>query len=1436
MEEEMQRNSDKGDDFTFTDSNQTSQTKPDEPRTVVEETWKSIHDEGQHFRQATGGDLHIDGTKAELLSHDQEDKTDGKQEKSIFGNTECSICSVCKSRRPDSGWKKDFSYIELQVATDEFSITNSLSEGECGSTFKGQLDCQLKIVVKQHRLTDAQVEKQMMSQVQLILKARHKNVAMLLGSSIEESQLLAVYEYACNGSLDKHLSKNSCRPLSWGKRVKIAVGVSMGLNKKVHKDKSLVYAAPECLENWKLTAKTDVYSFGMVLLELITGQRATDKISGEKNLVEWAKPLLGTKKYPQLVDPAIGTSYEEEQLHWLAQVTEKCLKKNPKERLSMNMVVSELRGIIESEEGCVTVDFSPEISRSTCGISDITSTQGQKIPDELTEEKRIKSCHYGEMWNPELAIENNDMLCHKKADHLSHGVEKSVGKEKRTNHMVALTKVDTLDLDQGQSSFIKNETIMGQIAADRKGDLMNRHQGEVILDSSKSFLCSICKSRRSHVGNQRDFTYNELEAATDIFSFQNSLSEGGNGPIFRGILDCKLKIAIKMHRITSSREEEIFKSEAQLLTKAIHKNVVMLLGSCTDKNQQILVYEFACNGSLDQHLSGGSCRSLTWRERVKVAIGASRGLKYLHDINIIHGSIKPSNILLTHEFEPLLGDFGLGKGKLELKSHKDKNVSSEYTAPEYLEKGKLSTKTDVYSFGVVLLELISGRRATDKLSGGKSFVQWAKPLLGGKKYAQLVDTKISSSCKEDQLRWLIQVIEQCLRKNPKRRSSMNMVVSALQDIEDTDGLCAIEDSSPEKSYIPPCAPDMTCSQGQTKVDQNSWKQEQIESIPYEMERSLRSIVRKNDLIGSRNVHQLRQDGEEISNDHMMCRTKTDQISQAQEGTGGSLQIEKRGTILTNMGSQIASENCNEELMQGSLRGDSLDGCNIRVMLEDSKSSVCSICKSKRPHFGGHKDFSYNELHVATEGFSIKNSLTEGVYGPSFRGQLNCKLKIVVKQLQMTSSQEEKIFKSEVQFLSKARHENVVMLLGSCIDKTKMLIVYENACNGSLDHHLSGQTGRLLTWRERVKIAIGFSRGLKYLHENNTIHGSIKPSNILITHVFEARVGDFGFGKSKNELKNWHKNKNVENIGYEAPELLDSGKFSTQTDVYSLGVVLLELITGHRVIDKVSGQKSLIEWAKPLLRGMNYPQLVDPKLSSSCDDQELFSLVQVIEKCLRKNPKERLTMNMVISALPCIVDNKPLVTEDPITVKPHFKRPLKDESISQDIKVSPQADNLEVIKVTEDPIIEKPQSNRLLLDESSSQDIEVSPQAANLEVIPVIKDPGKEKPRSGLTVQDESSGQELKGSQENNLSDVSQERQKNETCSRDNKVTNVYPESTEHMACAGSNGEPQETGRLGHKIHQVNQRRISYGGAKIFFLDGAKEYIVDEQFFRFGNFL
>nr|KYP59971.1 putative serine/threonine-protein kinase RLCKVII [Cajanus cajan] len=202
----------------------------------------------------------------------------------------------------------------------------------------------------------------------------------------------------------------------------------------------------------------------------------------------------------------------------------------------------------------------------------------------------------------------------------------------------------------------------------------------------------------------------------------------------------------------------------------------MLLGSCTEGNNRLLVYEYVCNGSLNQHLSEHSRKLLSWQDRLKVADGAAKGLLYLHENNIIHRDMTPNNILLTHDNKVLLGDFGLARTLIEDSSYSTDCVGNlAYMAPEYAEFGKVSMKTDVYSFGVVLLQLITGLRTTDKRVGEKGLVGWARPLLREGKCQSLIDGRMINSHDCHQLYWMSRLAENCLLRDPHKRLHMSRV-------------------------------------------------------------------------------------------------------------------------------------------------------------------------------------------------------------------------------------------------------------------------------------------------------------------------------------------------------------------------------------------------------------------------------------------------------------------------------------------------------------------------------------------------------------------------------------------------------------------------------------------------------------------------------------
>ncbi|WKA01822.1 hypothetical protein VitviT2T_020081 [Vitis vinifera] len=359
----------------------------------------------------------------------------------------------------------------------------------------------------------------------------------------------------------------------------------------------------------------------------------------------------------------------------------------------------------------------------------------------------------------------------------------------------------------------EQETAEEQSASDQ----MSEFQPEEIFRNSS---CTVCKNRRPKIGWKKDFTYAELQAATEGFASENFLSEGGFGPVYGGQLKNGLKIAVKQHKHASFQGEKEFKSEVTVLSKARHENVVMLLGSCSEGNHRLLVYEFVCNGSLDQHLSKHSCSPLGWKKRIKIALGTAKGLEYLHKNNIIHRDMRPNNILVNHDYEALLGDFGLARTQQEDSDHSSETRvvgTLGYVAPEYAESGKASKRTDVYSFGVVLLQLITGLETTDKELKGKSLVEWARPLLKEGNYPDLIDKRIVDSHDVHQLLWMVRVAEKCLSKDPHKRLPMENVVDALCYIMGGNTCYSIKGFSPGLSDSVSNHPESPESQGECRA-------------------------------------------------------------------------------------------------------------------------------------------------------------------------------------------------------------------------------------------------------------------------------------------------------------------------------------------------------------------------------------------------------------------------------------------------------------------------------------------------------------------------------------------------------------------------------------------------------------------------------------------
>ncbi|KAA8540300.1 hypothetical protein F0562_024137 [Nyssa sinensis] len=302
-------------------------------------------------------------------------------------------------------------------------------------------------------------------------------------------------------------------------------------------------------------------------------------------------------------------------------------------------------------------------------------------------------------------------------------------------------------------------------------------------------LCSICQHKAPVFGKPpRWFTYAELELATGGFSQANFLAEGGFGSVHRGVLPDGQAVAVKQHKLASSQGDQEFCSEVEVLSCAQHRNVVMLIGFCIEDRRRLLVYEYICNGSLDSHLYGHHRDPLEWPARQKIAVGAARGLRYLHEECrvgcIVHRDMRPNNILITHDFEPLVGDFGLARWQPDGDMGVETRVIGTfgYLAPEYAQSGQITEKADVYSFGVVLVELVTGRKAVDlnRPKGQQCLTEWARPLLEECAIDELVDPQLGNHYNEHEVCCMLHAASLCIRRDPHLRPRMSQVLRVLE--------------------------------------------------------------------------------------------------------------------------------------------------------------------------------------------------------------------------------------------------------------------------------------------------------------------------------------------------------------------------------------------------------------------------------------------------------------------------------------------------------------------------------------------------------------------------------------------------------------------------------------------------------------------------------
>lgn len=291
------------------------------------------------------------------------------------------------------------------------------------------------------------------------------------------------------------------------------------------------------------------------------------------------------------------------------------------------------------------------------------------------------------------------------------------------------------------------------------------------------------------------------------------------------------------------------------------------------------------------------------------------------------------------------------------------------------------------------------------------------------------------------------------------------------------------------------------------------------------------------------------------------------------------------------------------------------------------------------HLGWGHWYTLKELEAATAMFADEKVIGEGGYGIVYHGILEDGTQVAVKNLLNNRGQAEREFKVEVEAIGRVRHKNLVRLLGYCAEGNQRMLVYEFVNNGTLEQWIHGDVGPVspLTWDIRMKIILGSAKGLMYLHEGlepKVVHRDVKSSNILLDKHWNAKLSDFGLAKLLGSERSYVTTRVMGTFGYVAPEYAGTGMLNETSDVYSFGILIMEIISGRVPVDynRPPGEVNLVEWLKTMVSSRNSEGVLDPKMTEKPTSRALKKALLVALRCVDPEARKRPKIGHVIHML------------------------------------------------------------------------------------------------------------------------------------------------------------------------------------------------------------
>ncbi|XP_017239773.2 receptor-like protein kinase ANXUR1 [Daucus carota subsp. sativus] len=689
-------------------------------------------------------------------------------------------------------------------------------------------------------------------------------------------------------------------------------------------------------------------------------------------------------------------------------------------------------------------------------------------------------------------------------------------------------------------------------------------------------------------------------------------------------------VAVKRLNSKSRQGAREFWTEIEMLSNFRHSHLVSLIGYCNEDQEMILVYEYMPHGTLSDHLYKSSRNGpvvpqlLSWERRLNICIGAARGLDYLHTgtglhQRVIHRDVKSSNILLDEHWEAKVSDFGLSKiGPANQScSHVSTHVRGTfgYMDPEYFLTHRLTRKSDVYSFGVVLFEVLSGRRAMDMKidEAQQDLARYAHRCIQQGTIYQIIDSTLEGQISKDCLKVFVEIADQCLLYQHHKRPTMADVTAKLE--------FAMELQKRTPSFA-----DHT---NLMDTGRHFHNQENNETVGV--------LENQEDTIGVVICNQEDNTAGLVENQRKFSSLKMK--------NKGILKLVARKVYkaFSRGKESIAKKNADNSISTR-LKPSNLESFgSARTLSTESSSSIPrSLSEETRI-----RQFSFLEIEDATSSFNADRILSHGHQGVVFRGRIDfAHTEVAITEVNLTSQKRGyEAFRNDI-LHTKISHFHVLPLIGYCReDIDDLYLVSKYMSHGSLDYHLRDNNDTPLTWNLRLRICIGAAKGLNHLHRGIVgqimTHGRMKPDKILLDKNWIPKVSGYGLWKLGTSLMNLPTYSSQfdswETWAYTSPEQKARALLTTKSDVYSMGVVLLNVLFDWRqIISSLASlngaQESLYIWVKNNMRDASLVSFMDSNVAGTVTPECFTEIIDIALHCLMRNKDERPSMEDVVRRL------------------------------------------------------------------------------------------------------------------------------------------------------------------------------------------------------------